>query len=111
MQLKSVVLPAPFGPMRPTISASFTSKETPSSAVMPPNRTRTSRQLSIAFAPPSTATAGGSLSKKDGVAQSSPEEAADPRAVRLLDVLVVLQQKERRLLRADPEREPDRLQR
>src|SRR5580704_4545522 len=47
MQLKRVVFPAPFGPMRPTIWPSSTSKLTPSSAVTPPNRTRTSRQLSI----------------------------------------------------------------
>src|SRR2546428_623634 len=38
-QLKSVVLPAPFGPMRPTIAPSSTSKETASSARMPPKRT------------------------------------------------------------------------
>src|SRR5687767_4741218 len=37
MQLKHVVLPEPFGPMRPRISPSFTSKETLFSAVKPPN--------------------------------------------------------------------------
>ena len=37
-QLKRVVLPEPFGPMRPRISPSFTSKETAFSAVKPPKR-------------------------------------------------------------------------
>ena len=36
MQLKSVDLPEPFGPMMPRISRSRTSKETPSTAAMPP---------------------------------------------------------------------------
>ena len=36
-QLKNVVLPAPFGPMSPTISPSSTSRLTSSSAVMPAN--------------------------------------------------------------------------
>src|SRR5258705_10995033 len=36
MQLKSVVLPEPLGPMRPRISPSRTSKDTPFSAVKPP---------------------------------------------------------------------------
>src|SRR2546429_83195 len=39
MQLKSVVLPAPFGPIRPTMRPGATSKETPSRATMPPKRT------------------------------------------------------------------------
>src|ERR1700734_3389409 len=38
MQLKSVVLPAPFGPIRPQIAPRGTSKETSSSAVTPPKR-------------------------------------------------------------------------
>src|SRR5688572_31571469 len=38
MTLNAVVLPAPFGPIRPTICPSRTSKETPSRATMPPNR-------------------------------------------------------------------------
>src|SRR5258708_12545757 len=42
MQLKSVVLPAPFGPIRPTMRPGATSKETPSRATMPPKRTATS---------------------------------------------------------------------
>src|SRR5688500_828695 len=36
MQLKSVVLPAPFGPMIPTISHSPARRLTPWSALMPP---------------------------------------------------------------------------
>src|SRR5881296_3200870 len=46
-QLKSVVLPAPFGPMRPTICPASTSKETESSARMPPKRTVRSRTVRI----------------------------------------------------------------
>src|SRR5919204_1331552 len=38
MRLKTVVLPAPFGPIRPTISPSPTSSETSSTATIPPNR-------------------------------------------------------------------------
>src|SRR2546426_9197345 len=38
MQLKHVVLPEPFGPMRPRISPSLTSKVTAFSAVKPPKR-------------------------------------------------------------------------
>src|SRR5712691_11414606 len=38
MQLKAVVLPEPFGPMRPRISPFLTSKDTPLRAVNPPKR-------------------------------------------------------------------------
>ena len=38
MQLKAVVLPEPFGPMRPRISPSPTSNEIAFSAVKPPKR-------------------------------------------------------------------------
>src|SRR6476469_1290411 len=38
MALKQVVLPAPFGPIRPRISPSLMSKETWSRATSPPNR-------------------------------------------------------------------------
>src|SRR5437867_853272 len=34
--LKSVVLPAPFGPSTPTISSGLTARSTPSSAAIPP---------------------------------------------------------------------------
>ena len=40
MTLKSVVLPAPLGPMTPTTSPGETVNETSSSAVSPPKRTR-----------------------------------------------------------------------
>src|SRR3954452_18041811 len=46
MQLKAVVLPAPFGPISPTISHSSTFRLSPSIAVRPPKRmvrSRTSR--------------------------------------------------------------------
>src|SRR3954470_21867173 len=42
MQLKMVVLPAPFGPMSPTISNSPTVMETSRSACRPPKRMETS---------------------------------------------------------------------
>ena len=38
MQLNSVDLPLPFGPMMPRISPSLTSNDTPSTAWMPPKR-------------------------------------------------------------------------
>src|SRR3954454_13960506 len=38
MQLNAVVLPAPLGPIRPTISHSSTFRLSPSIAVRPPNR-------------------------------------------------------------------------
>ena len=41
--LNSVVFPAPLGPITPSTSPRVTSTETPSSAVMPPKRTVTSR--------------------------------------------------------------------
>ena len=51
MQLNSVVLPAPLGPIRPQMSPRPTSKLTLSSATMPPNRTDTPRTLSNALPP------------------------------------------------------------
>src|SRR3954452_16804652 len=48
MQLNSVVLPAPFGPIRAQISAARTVHETPSSARTPPKRTETSSTRSNA---------------------------------------------------------------
>jgi hypothetical protein len=47
MQLNSVVLPEPFGPISPRISPSRTSKETPLSAVNPPKRLVTPATLSM----------------------------------------------------------------
>ena len=49
MTLNAVVLPAPFGPIRPTICPSGTSKETPSRATIPPNRRVTFRSESRAI--------------------------------------------------------------
>src|SRR4051812_20393385 len=46
MQLNAVVLPAPFGPMRPTISHSSTDRLSPSIAVRPPKRMVRSRTSS-----------------------------------------------------------------
>src|SRR3954469_18704382 len=46
MQLNAVVLPAPFGPIRPTISHSSTFRLTPSMAVRPPKRMVRSRTSS-----------------------------------------------------------------
>ena len=51
-QLKSVVLPAPFGPISPTMCPGATSNDTPSSAMMLPKRTAIFRTLSSA--PPTT---------------------------------------------------------
>src|SRR3982074_865339 len=49
MTLNSVVLPAPFGPMRATTSPASTVKETRSSATTPPKRTLSSRISSSAI--------------------------------------------------------------
>src|SRR5262245_27575331 len=49
MTLNAVVLPAPFGPIRPEIFPSSTSKELPSRATMPPKRSVTSRTSSRAI--------------------------------------------------------------
>src|SRR5713226_7516993 len=49
MTLKSVVLPAPLGPIRPTTSPASTVKETRSSATTPPKRTLSSRTSSSAI--------------------------------------------------------------
>src|SRR5438105_5275899 len=46
--LKRVVLPAPLGPMTPATSLGRTSRDTPSRAVTPPNRTVTSVTTSVA---------------------------------------------------------------
>src|SRR5689334_24084862 len=46
MQLKAVVLPAPFGPISPTISNSLTSSVTSCSACRPPKRIDRSRTSS-----------------------------------------------------------------
>src|SRR3954464_1854524 len=46
MQLKAVVLPAPFGPISPTISHSSTFRLSPSIAVRPPKRMVRSRTSS-----------------------------------------------------------------
>src|SRR5712692_8739360 len=48
-QLKQVVLPEPFGPMRPRISPSCTSKETALSAVKPPKRLVSRVTVSISW--------------------------------------------------------------
>src|SRR5437588_593038 len=51
MLLNRVVLPAPLGPMRPTMAPSATSSETPPSACSPPKASvasRTSRRLAAA---------------------------------------------------------------
>ena len=43
---KVVVLPAPFGPMRPSVSPAVTSKSMPCTAAMPPNDLRSPRTCS-----------------------------------------------------------------
>ncbi len=49
IRLNIVVLPAPFGPIRPAISPSLTSNETSSTATMPPNVRVTCSTESIAI--------------------------------------------------------------
>src|SRR2546428_3885585 len=47
MQLTSVVLPDPFGPIRPRISPAARVRSTPASAATPPNRLTTPRTESL----------------------------------------------------------------
>src|SRR5215470_7868441 len=55
MQLRTLVLPAPFGPIRANSSPGSTAKEMPSSTTRPPNRS-VSRSTSISAIPPPAAT-------------------------------------------------------
>src|SRR5688572_28143711 len=98
MQLNAVVLPAPLGPIRPTISYSSARNETASSAWRPPNRmprSLTSR----------TANCGTCLSSRvvfPGVQRELP--AADPvldRGDLLADAAGVADQREHQQCRAD----------
>src|SRR3954464_8159584 len=59
MQLNAVVLPAPLGPMRPTISYSLTSRLTSCSACSPPKRIDRSRTSSTDTGALHMAGAGG----------------------------------------------------
>ena len=67
MTLKSVDLPAPFGPIRPVIEPSAISIEAPSTARMPPkcmwrSSTRIMRRLPVAAAGPRGPAAGVAIS-------------------------------------------------
>src|SRR5262245_46020679 len=66
MRLKSVVLPAPFGPMIPTISPAPTANDTSVSARKPPNRLLTER----------TSRSGGIGPSRLPVAGSQADQAA-----------------------------------
>src|SRR6056297_2329579 len=60
MQLNVVDLPAPFGPMKPRISSSWTAKERSSTAVMPPNSLVSSDITRMpSFGPSSSLHSGG----------------------------------------------------
>src|SRR5436305_8356708 len=59
MQLNAVVFPAPFGPIRPTISHSSTFSAKPSTAVRPPNRMVRSRTSSTDIAASGKGGSGG----------------------------------------------------
>src|SRR6516225_5985591 len=52
MQLSTLVLPAPFGPISASNSAGSTASDTPSSTVSPPNRKRRSSISSSAIPSP-----------------------------------------------------------
>src|SRR3954447_1089697 len=60
--LKQVVLPAPFGPIRPRISPGRMSNDTSSSATTPPNRIVTLRRASSASAGAATVSVSVSVS-------------------------------------------------
>jgi hypothetical protein len=57
--LKTVVFPAPFGPISPTISPGCTSNETPSRATTPPNR-----RVTFSTTRRGAATVGGSYAAR-----------------------------------------------
>src|SRR5689334_16465533 len=59
MTSNSVVLPAPLGPMMPTISSSLTSSETSRSALMPPKLTEQPSTSSTALHPGPGRSGGG----------------------------------------------------
>ncbi len=74
-QLKNVVLPAPFGPMRPTASPSSTVIETSSSAVMPENRfviPRASSKLMLPALGPAARAARATLRSSIGRSRAVP---------------------------------------
>ena len=65
MTSKSVVLPAPFGPMMPSTSPALASRLTPLNAAMPPNRTlipSSERMMSVRAASPGSPCASRSTS-------------------------------------------------
>src|SRR5260370_18552313 len=65
-RLKVVLLPDPFGPMRPTISPSRTSKDTRLTARKPPKRLESSVATSIST--PHPAVPGGNAAQRECVA-------------------------------------------
>src|SRR5690348_11418343 len=67
MQLNAVVLPAPFGPISPTISHSLTERESSRSACSPPKRTDT----------PDTSRTGGMISLPEPAAGQPAHERCD----------------------------------
>src|SRR3954465_11799545 len=92
MQLKVVVLPAPFGPISPQICRSSTSKETPATAVTPPKRTTTSRTSSNAIPSATPVRTGPHTEQRQTLAvchRSLPSCASCPFRVRRLHVLAV----------------------
>src|SRR4051812_48365656 len=80
MTLNAVVLPAPFGPIRPAIVPSTTSSDTSSSATMPPKRSeacsRERRPIRTGRNP--TESTGGAEGDLAGLAAASGREVLRP---------------------------------
>src|SRR2546423_7784957 len=90
MQLKAVVLPAPLGPISPTISHSSTRRLTPSIAVKPPNRMVSSRTSSTDIAASGKRGCGGVavlLVERERVSGEPPGERTQhlPKTARIED--------------------------
>ena len=89
MQLKSVVLPAPFGPIKPQIAPWATSKDTSWSAVTPPNRIVTPSTTSRAEAcgsAPTSARSGFRHGQIHGPSAPGVIRPVKPAVARSLDV-------------------------
>src|SRR5881396_278829 len=77
MRLKSVVLPAPLGPMMAAISPRATARLTPPTASNPPNALRTSRTSSTAATPEAP---GGGVQRADDPAREHEQQHDEHRA-------------------------------
>src|SRR5437763_11745675 len=95
----SVVLPAPLGPMMPTISSSLTSRETSRSACTPPKRTEAPSTSSTG--PDLRTRAGGRDGRRGGPRRDRPPKPLPERAEHLAEAARVAGQREDQQQRAE----------